>query len=455
MPHKKKTLLLASLLVFRVGLGDTLDAQTNLETNAGIQFNFTPPGAANLALGGAFVGLADDTTAAFTNPAGLILLATPQVTAELRHQTYRHTFTDHGRIEGRAPSNFGLDTLAGLQEAEAEDAVLGASFLAYAHRFPVSTLVFYRHELVNFEANFSTQGAFLERTITRSPTGIPGGPDGRLASLKNTMNLEITGYGLATAYEPVRRFSIGAALTYYDFSLDSLAERFVPPLFEPPDFRPENVVNFQTQNGTDDAWGATLGLLWRNSPETLQLGLVVRSGPTFSFQARSLRGPSTRLGFTEADQRANFHVPHQIGLGIGYLPRDAWRFALDLTYIQYSRLTDGLVDIFDLATLFPGAAPKLDQFRVEDALEVHLGVEYKLPIQKTVLLRAGLWLDPDHTLYFQGTNEAFRAIFRQQSDEVHYTFGAGFMGARYQFDIGTDLSRRIKTLAATATLRLK
>ena len=48
-------------------------AQRDLEIP--IQFDFINPGARSLALAGAFIGLADDATAATTNPAGLQRLA--------------------------------------------------------------------------------------------------------------------------------------------------------------------------------------------------------------------------------------------------------------------------------------------------------------------------------------------------------------------------------------------
>jgi hypothetical protein len=40
----------------------------------GVDFRFNNPGARANAMGGAFIGLADDATAAYTNPAGLTIL---------------------------------------------------------------------------------------------------------------------------------------------------------------------------------------------------------------------------------------------------------------------------------------------------------------------------------------------------------------------------------------------
>ncbi len=47
-----------------------------------IEFNFTPPGARAMGMGGAFVGLADDATSAVVNPAGLVQLPNSQFVIE-------------------------------------------------------------------------------------------------------------------------------------------------------------------------------------------------------------------------------------------------------------------------------------------------------------------------------------------------------------------------------------
>ena len=89
--------------VLAIGLlATSTSAQTNDKINAGIQFNFSSPGARSLAFGGAFVGLADDATAAFTNPAGLTNLSLPEVALEVRSWDYTTTFVDRGNASGQA-----------------------------------------------------------------------------------------------------------------------------------------------------------------------------------------------------------------------------------------------------------------------------------------------------------------------------------------------------------------
>jgi long-chain fatty acid transport protein len=51
------------------------------ETPSTFEFSFSNPGARSLGLGGAFAALADDATAAFANPAGLVQLVSLEVSA--------------------------------------------------------------------------------------------------------------------------------------------------------------------------------------------------------------------------------------------------------------------------------------------------------------------------------------------------------------------------------------
>ena len=74
-----------------------------------LQFSFSNPGARSLGIGGAFVALADDATAAYANPAGLTQLVRPEMSVEGRSWRYATTYVEGGRASG-APTGLGLDT---------------------------------------------------------------------------------------------------------------------------------------------------------------------------------------------------------------------------------------------------------------------------------------------------------------------------------------------------------
>src|SRR5260370_38618220 len=69
---------------------------TDREWLSGLQFNFGNPGARSLGMGGAFLGLADDASAAEANPAGLTILRKPEVSIEARNYLEQQILTTSG-----------------------------------------------------------------------------------------------------------------------------------------------------------------------------------------------------------------------------------------------------------------------------------------------------------------------------------------------------------------------
>jgi long-chain fatty acid transport protein len=456
-PRPRRRAALTLMLAFWVIGGTALCGQTNLETNAGVQFNFSTPGAGNLGLGGAFLALAFDASAAYTNPAGLTTIIQPEGLVEARHWRYTHEFTDSGRIAGQQPTGEGNDTIAGLRDGEAHNQVNGLSYLGYVHPYRNWSFALYRHELVDFDANFITHAPYAELTRGTSPLGIPGS-GGRLAALRNTMSLKVVDYGGAAAYRLGHGLSLGLSVSYYDFSIDSTADRYLPDFGEPPDFS-KNLVSSQTQRGKDSDWGYAAGFLWESPQGKWSLGGVYRQGSDFTFQATSVSDPQAIVALPRSDQQAPFHVPDVYGLGLGFRPRESLRFALDWDHVSYSQLTHGFVDIFNLSKLaillgFEQFDPELDKFRIDDANEVHLGAEYAfLQHWPVVILRAGAWYDPDHSLRFEGQNPGFRAVFRRRGDQMHYTAGAGLVLRRLQIDAAIDYSQRISVASVSTGFR--
>ena len=66
-----------------------------------IPFQFFPPGARSLAMGATFVGVADDATAAASNPAGLVILTKPETSV---HGRFTH-FSDLADAGYTSPSS--------------------------------------------------------------------------------------------------------------------------------------------------------------------------------------------------------------------------------------------------------------------------------------------------------------------------------------------------------------
>ena len=108
-----------------------------------LQFNFATPGARASGMGRAFIGLAEDATAAVSNPAGLLNLTRPQVYFEGKLTELRsRRLAERGAFNTLEVSNFYQTTVS-------------FSFINFA--IPVGervVLAFTRHEFLNFEERF-------------------------------------------------------------------------------------------------------------------------------------------------------------------------------------------------------------------------------------------------------------------------------------------------------------
>lgn len=443
----------AALVVAAASLAS---AQSNDEVQAGVQFDFSTPGARSLAIGGAFVAAADDATAAYSNPAGLAQLIAPEVSAEVRAWSFTSRFTERGHAPPDELTGIGVDTVRGLRDGEREDGTEALSFLSYTHAGGRWAVGLYRHQLAAFEASLASEGPFVG---PRSDTS-------RLFPARSRLSLSIAGAGVAAGVRVGDRLYLGANVARYDFSLDSRTDRFFraeptgDPVgdaltgnhYGPADFLPANLANVQTLRGEDEGLAFTLGLLWRIDGRW-SVGSVYRKGPEFGFRATFVDGPKgERPG--EVDPTlggaGSFHVPDAWGLGVAFRATDSVLIALEWDRVEYSDMSD------DLVNLLRAARGELDGFRIDDADQLRLGVEYQaLRLRRPISVRLGAWHDPDHKLRYTGTSDPLRARFRSGADQLHFAAGAGVVLGRAQIDLAVDLSPAVDTVSVSSVVRLR
>ncbi|MFQ5351313.1 MAG: hypothetical protein ACE5EG_12800, partial [Thermoanaerobaculia bacterium] len=199
-------LLLLPALIF------TGTAAAQEEAPPVVEFSFSNPGARSMGFGGAFVALADDATAAFANPAGLVNLVEPEVSIEGRVWAYATPAVEGGRGFGPATGQ-GLDLISGLQIGESTAELGGVSFMSLVYPRGDWSFAFYRHQVANYEFAGDTMALFF------GPW--PGFPGSRARSwdYRRAMNLEIASYGLSTGYRVSDDLSLGLGLSYFDTDL--------------------------------------------------------------------------------------------------------------------------------------------------------------------------------------------------------------------------------------------
>jgi long-chain fatty acid transport protein len=463
MKLRSKRSMLTVAVVACLGSQSAL-AITYVEANAGPQFNFVNPGARSLGMAGAFVGLADDSTAAYTNPAGLGQLSRKEWSIEGRHTEFDTVSVREGRMLD-SPTGIGVDTIDGLRQQETSADVTNLSFLSFAFPLENGTLAFYRHELANFEANFTSNGIIVQSLDLASSIPIV-----RIPNSISDVDLQIVNYGIAGSWRASDKLMLGGSINLYQFDFDTLSRRYtfdadgdgiVTPLerYSTLDFSDDMNTRSATQNGDDSAFGFTLGLLWQPNDQW-SVGAVYRDGPEFEYDY----GVTAEAGGNPAfNGTTDFTVPSVFAVGIGFRPNDSWRIALDASRVFYSQHADHVESQQD--------GTDVDYLKLDDGTEIRLGFEYtaveaKHPWQ----LRFGAWHEPDHQLYFDGVvtpytgtplpadvrDENFRAALFQKGDsQMHYTAGYGIVFEKFQLDAAVDISDRTNTFSLSMVYFLK
>lgn len=398
-------------------------------------FSLANPGARSLGLGGAFLALADDATAAFANPAGLVQLARPEVSVEGRYWSYSTPFTVGGNAQG-FPTGVGLDTELGLRTGISSDDTTGVSFLSFVYPWERWSLALYRHLYLKFESATATQGLFKGGRFARD----------RYFDQVTTAEALITSYGISSAVRITDSFSLGLGLVLYDADTTMVGSvyRWDNPddlLGTPTTFRPENLMSTSSLTQEDKDLGLTGGFLWSLSA-SWRLGGKFREGPEISSGSSVLFGPANRLGYPpgyrmEVDDVATAKFPDTFGLGIAFRSLGGrWTAALEWDRVTYSQIQKSL---------------ELDDQAVDDGDEFHLGGEYVFLGSKPLLaLRAGAWLDPDHVLRATSENPLTQALLRPVGDKMHYAVGFGVAFEQFQIDGAIDFSELVDTVSLSA-----
>lgn len=429
-----------------------------------MQFDLINPGAKSLGLGGAFVGLADDATAGFANPAGLRDLFAPEISLEVRGRRLESPFLQRGRLSGTI-ENQKNDIIQGPFFGDAIDSRTGLSYIAgvYARPGRKWSIAGFRHELAHVDQQFLSEGVFQ-----KDPSELTSFRDFPQEGLRQ---LAITNYAAAGAVEVSPRVAVGGALNVYTFDLESRFTRFDADGFSGPPILTREVAR-ATQSGNDVSVAPTIGVracvrdCADRSKPALRGGFVYRHGPTFDFDTEE--GPSQRTSI--------FRVPHALAFGAAFevpqpgppepgtdTPTAGRRllFMFEVTRILSSRLVEQFITDQALAS---GVASNVS---IDDGTEFHFGFQY-LDEKRAwrPRYRAGIWSDPDHSVNFETFDvpadartrllyERMSVALAQGELVVHYAGGIGLtVHDQVELNVGGDFASGSTTISTSLVLKL-
>ena len=294
-------------------------------------------GARAMGMGGAFIAVADDATAATFNPAGLAQLLKPEI-----------SFVGQG-LQRRVSYEQFQTTTQGRQLAVSD------SLFGHTHLDPLllSGMVPIRVAGRNLALQLSAQRAFTlgegdSRQVQETPLAAGSGQAVQLNQSIH-QNGQIDVYSLAAAYECSQRILLGVTCNLWRgrWDLDTTSLQQSGGAVTSLGFHQGNTLDGQNLN---------LGLLWRWPTWTLGLVHQTAFRATYGFTTRidgslAVAGPrSSSVG------DVGLHWPDSTGLGLALRPWDQWLFTGDLQYTSWSQakfMTDknslnGL-DFFDLS----------------------------------------------------------------------------------------------------------
>jgi long-subunit fatty acid transport protein len=403
------------------------------------EFSFVNPGARSGAMGGAFIALADDATAAEANPAGLTILTKPEVSFE-----YRHTETNNNelnKLQVIAPPGTGLAlAVETTNEIEEQDQPSWVSVV-----FPAGDWVFgfSRQEFVKQDAIVN------EDVLTNFGSGLA------FISTDGSNEQDIVNWNFSAAVKFSEGFSLGATVRYSQ--LDWLASTVNTFDLRLPNQDPFVLVGSETSiDDSDSAVGFNVGGLWKS--QHASFGLVYKYNPTFEVTEHEeglLVPPGRPTEFTNV-----LNVPDTLGGGIAIKPNDTITVSADVTYIKFSDLEDDFSVAHSVFTL-PYDEGEIT-YKVDNGFDFRVGSEFIVFLGTVpVALRAGYYRKASNSVVtdfigdrFPGDQIVLPLVFAERDDTNHFTFGSGFVfGQNFQLDWAMDTSNLDDTFVLSSVVR--
>jgi long-chain fatty acid transport protein len=433
-PDRLRKAAIFALAVCLLSPASAVFAQTNERLYENLSFRFTTPGARAAAMGKTFIGLADDATAAVSNPAGLSNLLEQEFSFEFSGTELRHQRT--GELGVGDVETFG-------------SFVFTPTFFSYVLPIHRGTVSFFRNSVQNFSEKFQ----FGPREV--ATRGQP--EDGAFGQI--LVNAE--SYGVGGAFVVNRWLSVGGSVGV--MSLDFASEsRSGTPLNQ--------------RNGTNTIysgvkWSGAAGVLMKPT-RRVAVGANFIQGATFTMKTRlfgrflwTVLDPEGTIVLSGEERPIDYVIPDRFSVGGSWRVTDGLTVLADLARVLYSqRITSNflVVDFID-----PAAGLSPANFSIRNVTELHAGTEYRLynkPL--TMAFRAGVFTDPDHPLRFvRGGNNPdhpadklldFRFNTLVAKTNVGVTAGWGILVKnRVQVDLAATHSPEATEVIASIVLRVR
>ncbi|MDR3669262.1 MAG: hypothetical protein P4L36_00360 [Holophaga sp.] len=363
-------------------------------------------GARALGMGGAFIAVADDATAATFNPAGLAQLLKPEL-----------SFVGQG-LDRRVSYEEFQTTTKGKQLGVSD------SLLGHDHFDPLllSAMVPLRLAGRNLAIQLSAQRAYTmgegdSRHVVETPLSSGGKGANLDQSIQQSGQVDL--YSLSMAYECSQRILLGLTFNQWRgrWDLDTVSQETKAGVNSSLRFRQQNQLNGQN---------FTLGLLWRWPAWSLGLVHSTAFQGSYSFQTQINTTLPVPGSLASSSASVGLHWPESTGLGLAFRVSEKLLVTADIEHTAWSRAR------------FVTSAPNLNGLNFFDLSQGSQG-------QDATVLRLGmekLWLSPNGLLipFRLGASREPQPVVDPVTGDQRIMYGlslgSGLKRGRYTWDLG-------------------
>ncbi|CAN2047826.1 long-chain fatty acid transport protein [Candidatus Magnetomoraceae bacterium gMMP-1] len=403
------------LLLFWISFAFAQEANPLLRMEIPSSPNPVGSGARALGMGGAFIAVADDATAASWNPGALLQLDYPEVSAVFSgvHRKENNSF-------GESPEASGMKTI--------DDYNL--NYLSAAYPFKINN----RNMIVSL--NYQHLYDFNRDWDFRL-----NHPDSRFVGPINynyDQNGELYALGLAYCVKFTNDFTAGFTLNYWgDFIYENKWEQkyhqsgnIIATSPTDPVGIPGTFSSHKKEEFAFEGWNANLGFLWRIS-EKWTLGGVFKTpfkadiDHTITTEDISQFATAPGSNVSQVNSQKfdeKLRMPMSYGLGVAYrnVPHDNLTLSFDIFRTHWN---DFEFEDASGKKTSPISGKNINESDIDSTTWFRLGAEYLIIKEKYIIpLRCGVFYDPAPA---EGSPD----------DYYGFSLGTGFSSKRFSFDV--------------------
>lgn len=386
-------------------------------------------GARAMGMGGAFIAVADDATAASWNPAGLTQLRKPEFSFALSYFRRREDYSSERHPEAE-----------GMQRTLSKD--LNYFSIAYPfkllNRNMIVSLNYQR--LFEFYRNIKTDFvSYSNNPAVRFEQKMDFRQQGKLSTISPAYAIQVTPY-----------FSLGFTFNIWTDNLFWSNGWESDTIITGAIARPGRAATTFRSKDRDRYYGFSgfnmhIGFLW-DINRYITIGGVVKT--PFTGELQHERSVTTRIkspngGYTTTmriDEDVDLEMPLSYGLGLAVRFTDTFTVSLDVFRTEWSHfiLEDGQGRRMSALTGKPS-----QEAHIRPTHQVRLGAEYLIILQKTIIpLRFGLFYDPE-------PSEKHPEDFWGFSVGTGISIGNIVLDFAYQFRFGDEVEGEVLDIPST------